>query len=96
MNLASVLVCIVIIFLLCNLPRLVINLAEFLMSSSINQCPDFKPPSWVICLTSFMHLTLVINSSSNFIIYAFMGTLFQKVERGKCSKLIYNIYNCRS
>ena len=83
MNLASVLVCIVIIFLLCHLPRLVINLAEFLMSSSINECPDFKPPGWVVCLTSFMHWTLIINSSSNFIIYAFMGTLFRKVMKDK-------------
>ena len=51
MNLAGILVCIVIVFLLCHIPRLIINSAEFFMSKSITSCPQFLPPSWFLCLT---------------------------------------------
>jgi len=84
MNLASVLVCIVIMFLFCHFPRLIINCYEFLMIDSLNSdCDDFMPPVWFLCLTSFMHWLLILNSSSNFIIYCFLGNKFKKVLKEK-------------
>ena len=60
MNLASVLVCIVIMFLFCHFPRLIINCYEFLMIDSLNSdCEDFMPPVWFLCLTRNLPSTLV-------------------------------------
>jgi len=83
MNLAGILVCIVIVFLICHFPRLLINCAEFLMTNSILMCSNFIPPAWFLCLTSFMHWLLILNASTNFIIYCFMGNKFKAVLREK-------------
>ena len=105
MNLAGILVCIVIVFLFCHVPRIILNCAEFLMTNSIIACPDFSPPAWFHCLTryiiwllvsfkqffSFMHLLLIINASSNFLIYCFMGNMFKEVLRLKI-KSLHNLF----
>jgi len=85
MNLSVILVCIVVVFLLCHLPRLAINCAEFTMTDSIINCEDFTPPAWFLCSTSLMHLLLIVNSSSNFAIYCLMGNKFKSilVDRSK-------------
>ena len=44
------------------------------------------PPAWFLCLTSFMHWLLIVNSSSNFIIYCFMGQQFKQVLRKKITR----------
>ena len=91
-NLATVLICIVIMFLLCHSPRLIINLAEFIISKSYSDCDQFRPPAWFLCLTSFMHWLLIVNSSSNFIIYCFMGQKFKQVLLQKIPRYV-NVFN---
>ena len=86
-NLATVLICIVIMFLLCHSPRLVINVAELIISRSYSECEHWMPPAWFLCLSSFMHWLLIVNSSSNFLIYCFMGRKFKQVlltKIGRC------------
>ena len=86
-NLATVLICIVIMFLLCHSPRLVINVAELIITRSYSECEHWMPPAWFLCLSSFMHWLLIVNSSSNFLIYCFMGRKFKQVlltKIGRC------------
>ena len=50
-----------------------------------------KHPSWMFTLTAIQHLTLIMNSSVNFIIYCAMGTKYVKhsilLHTLTCSKL---------
>jgi len=88
MNLAGVLIVIVIVFLLCHFPRLIINCTEFLWTNSIRMCESFMPPGWFLCLTSFMHWLLIVNASTNFLIYCFMGNKFKTVLMSMVRDLI--------
>ena len=108
MNLAGILVCIVIVFLCCHFPRLIINCAEFFMTKSIISCPNFIPPAWFLCLTrcvtvseeysplnirnifSLMHWLLIVNASSNFLIYCFMGTKFKTILKENIKRWLKN------
>ena len=67
--------CIVGVFLVCHIPRVVLNIQELLMLEDLLQCLGelFAPPAWFLCLTSFNHLLLGINSSVNFLIYCSLG-----------------------
>ena len=94
-NLATVLICIVIVFLFCHIPRVILNCAEFFMVEEMFRCPDtFYPSNWNLCLVSLNHWLLIINSSSNFLIYCSMGESFKMAlthtwERyGKCSFIL--------
>ena len=40
MNLAAILMCIVFIFLICNFPRIMLNVHEFFMTEDIIACED--------------------------------------------------------
>ena len=87
-NLATVLICIVIMFLLCHSPRLIINVAELIISRSYSACEHWVPPAWFLCLTSFMHWLLIVNSSSSFLIYCFMGQKFKQVLLTKVRRYV--------
>ena len=77
-NLATVLICIVIVFLFCHIPRVILNCAEFFMVEEMFRCPvTFYPTNWNLCLVSLNHWLLIINSSSNFLIYCSMGESFK-------------------
>jgi len=72
-NLAIILMFIVIVFLFCNIPRILINCYDFMVNNDFVRCPDgFIPNPWILCTTSFSHLCLVFSGSMNFIIY-FVG-----------------------
>ena len=42
-------------------------------------CDEYSPPLWFHILTSAMHFLLIVNASSNFIIYCFLGNQFKRV-----------------
>ena len=61
------------------------------------------PPGWFLCLTryvfsifhphqsavcSFMHLLLIVNASTNFLIYCFMGNKFKTVLLAMVRELV--------
>merc|ERR1719234_1014897 len=79
-NLATILILIVLVFLISNTPRLVLNLTEviiyngWLTTSGCNVMPE-----WYSILISINHLFLTINSSINFLIYCSVGERFQRV-----------------
>ena len=39
--------------------------------------PEFTPPVWFLCFTSFNHSLLIVNPSCNFLIYCSVGAKFK-------------------
>ena len=76
-------VCLTITFLVCHLPRIILNIYEVPMNKRRFLCQaifnkTFYQPLWVIILTSVEKLTLIINSSINFFFYCLVGKAFRK------------------
>jgi hypothetical protein len=76
-------VCLTITFLLCHMPRIVLNVYEVPMTKRRRICKylfkrPFYSPSWVLILSSVEKLTLIINSSINFIFYCLVGKAFRQ------------------
>ena len=66
MNMFLVLFCIVVIFICCHIPRVIIDIWEFSHVETIVQCNDltargeghpFHPPRWIECLVHISHFT---------------------------------------
>ena len=71
---------IVILYLACNTPRLLLNCMEYHYLSIIMDmdfCQCSKHINWFELLLLINHLFLVINSSANFLIYASVSTIFK-------------------
>ena len=81
-NRALTLTSIVIMYIICNIPRLVLNLAEHLIQDekqdNMDRCGCKKEPKWFTILCSISHFLLVVNSSANFIIYGSTENKFKK------------------
>lgn len=87
-NMFLILLCIVVIFMLCHAPRVIIDIWEFSHVDSVVKCNEqllsgegkhpFLPPKWILCLTHFSHFSVVFSSSINFLIYCFVGHNFRK------------------
>jgi len=79
---ALTLTSIVIMYIICNIPRLVLNLAEHLlqdeMRDNMDRCGCKKEPKWFTILCSISHFLLTVNSSANFIIYGSTENKFKK------------------
>ena len=85
---------IVIVYLVCNLPRLIINLVEYTLRPEIYQlgeCGCFLTHWWVSSMIRISHLLLTINSSVNFIIYFSSSKQFKKILQVKCKKLLTEV-----
>jgi len=87
LNLFIILLCIVITFLCCHTPRIIIDMWEFSNLYSIAECiglrkvypnHNFLPPTWISCLSHVSHTMNILNSSVSFIIYSFVGHTFRK------------------
>lgn len=88
MNMFLVLLCIVVIFVCCHVPRVIIDIWEFSLVESIVQCNDlflsgemshpFHPSKWIECLNHVSHFTGILSSCTNFLIYSFIGHNFRK------------------
>ena len=89
---------IVMMYLICNLPRLSLNMAEYVLGDSlykVNSCDCSLAPSWFFILIRISHLFLVINSSSNFLIYFSVCSRFKRIFRKKISNCVNVIEYCR-
>ena len=64
---------IVIMYIICNIPRLIVNLFEHLdqyeIANKLDICGCKKQPKWMLILIYISHLLLTLNSSANFVIY---------------------------
>ena len=80
LQLAMILVCVVCMFFITNLPRLLLNLYELFHVDNIIRCgDDFWPPVWFMCMTSVNHLLLVLNCIMNFVVYCCFNEGFKRV-----------------
>ena len=79
-NYAATLASIIIIFIVCHLPRTLKNIYEIVftkqLANSGASCPGQINPAK--CLAHFNNFILVINASSGFFIYCFVGSFGQK------------------
>lgn len=82
-KLAPILFGVVIVFVLCNSLRVILNIYDFSVVDSIIDCEKKGvgrlPPSWILCSISVSHLLLMVNSSVNFLVYCVAGTRFRRV-----------------
>ena len=82
---------IILLYLFCNLPRLALNLVEYLLMPEIYQldkCGCYLAPWWLSSLIRSSHLLLTFNSSVNILIYVFVCKRFKKVFNIKMKRLI--------
>lgn len=94
--LGATLTAIVLVYLICSLPRLVLNLVEYQLISEIykqDQCGCSLAPWWLSSLIRSSHLLLTINSSVNFFIYISFSKRFKKVFKIKIQCLFSKMNN---
>ena len=72
-------------YLICNFPRLILNLFEHLlqdeMMNNVDKCGCKREPPWFTILCSISHFLLTFNSSANFIIYGSTEEKFKKTRK---------------
>lgn len=83
LNFFFIMLVIVIVFILCHTPRIVVDTWEFSHLENINYCQEklnrpFLPSVWIQCLMHVSHLLNIFNSSVNFVIYCFIGHGFRR------------------
>ena len=68
-------------YLVCNIPRLLLNLAEYLYQSQLYEdyprCGCVSSVVWLEVTMRLSHLLLALNSSANFLIYCSVGKRFK-------------------
>ena len=77
-HLAMIMMSYVVVFLICNFPRLICNVYEVFNISYVMRCMG---PMWVRYMYTIMDLMLVINSSVNIMIYTAMSKDFRRELR---------------
>eukprot|EP00090_Calanus_glacialis_P040751 TRINITY_DN71250_c0_g1_i1.p1 TRINITY_DN71250_c0_g1~~TRINITY_DN71250_c0_g1_i1.p1 ORF type:complete len:343 (-),score=33.78 TRINITY_DN71250_c0_g1_i1:217-1119(-) len=87
-NLAITLVSIVFMHIVCNALRvflgvLVVALVD-VQVSCIKHVDHYIPPLWVMCLESVAHLLVMLNFSSNFLIYCSVSNQFKSALSKVC------------
>ena len=77
-NYAATLASIIIIFIVCHMPRLLKTVYEIIFLNLLkgSECSGIITPAK--CLPQITNLVLVINASSGFLIYCFIGTFGEK------------------
>lgn len=78
---AAVLFFIVVAFLVCNVPRIVLNCYEVFTVESFranvdNEC--YRLPMWVMTTTLLSLLLMIVNSSINFFVYCLVNATFRQ------------------
>ena len=79
-KLASILIWIVIAFLVCHFPRILLSFHEMLVIRNTLKCRKegyFSFPLWALQLAEFSHVLLVLNSSLNGVIYCMFSSKYR-------------------
>jgi hypothetical protein len=91
LNLAPILFGVVIVFGVCNLMRIVLNIYDFYVLDEIIDCEKRgvgrMPPAWIMCSISVSHFLLMVNSSVNFLVYCVAGSKFRTILSQHLSSL---------
>lgn len=83
-NLAAIMMGYVLVFLICNFPRLMLNIDELARIRNVMWCAESGQrqfPLWTHYVMYVSHLLLVINSSINIIIYSCLSSKFRQEGR---------------
>ncbi len=86
-NLAAIFMGFALVFLLCHLPRLLLNIHELLTIKYALECTRRGQQGfslWSLVLISVSHVLLVLNSSINILIYCLLSSKF----REECAALV--------
>lgn len=96
-NLAIIFMGFILVFLVCNLPRLLLNIHELITIRHAMKCQDAGHrafPLWSLIMISISHFLLVVNSSTNILIYCSMSSKFRDecktVYKQLCAKVFGN------
>ena len=76
---------IIIIFLVCHFPRIILNILELATIQRSQVCQEAGLPMfslWSLIMISVSHLLLVFNSATNMIVYCLLSSKF----RAECVK----------
>ena len=91
LNLAPILFGVVIVFVLCNTLRVLLNMYDFSVVDEIIDCEKKgvgrMPPAWIMCSISVSHFLLMVNSSVNFLVYCVAGSKFRTILWQQMSSL---------
>ena len=89
-NLAPILFGVVIVFVICNSLRVILNIYDSAVVDEIIDCEKDNmgryPPAWILCTISVSHLLLMANSSVNFLVYCVAGKRFRSILARKIRK----------
>lgn len=77
-NLCLILLSIVLVFFLCHAARIILDVYEFANVEKVITCKPWFPEFWAQALNYISHLTMIINSSVNFIVYCLVGYTFRR------------------
>ena len=84
-NLAKIFLGFVFVFLICHTPRLFLNIHELIVMEEAMKCQSQREEPfslWSLLLINVSHFLLVLNSSTNILVYCFMSSKF----RNECKK----------
>ena len=90
-NLAVIFMVFVLVFLICHVPRLLLNIHELMTIKEAMACIKMgeRPFSlWSMITICISHFLLVINSSTNILVYCLMSPKFREEYRDICRSLI--------
>lgn len=89
-SLAMVFMIIILIFLVCHAPRIILDINELATIKMSEYCASvgkYQYSFWSIIVLNISHFLLVVNSSVNMIVYCLLGSRF----RAEVKKIIDNI-----
>ncbi len=92
-SLAVVFMIIILIFLICHAPRIILDINELATIKKSEYCKSinaFPFSFWSIMIMNISHFLLVVNSSVNMIVYCLLGSRF----RAEVGKIIDGIVCC--
>ena len=72
---------IILIFLICHLPRVILNIYELIIIKQTHACEKAGYPPfavWVLATISVSHFLLVFNSAVNMVVYCLMSARFRE------------------
>ena len=91
-NLAPILFSVVLVFVICNSLRVILNIYDSAVVEEIIECEKSNigryPPAWIMCTISVSHLLLMANSSVNFLVYCVAGKRFRSTLARKTRNLV--------
>ena len=100
-SIARVFIVIIFIFLICHLPRILLDVYELAIVDKAQFCSEHGNPDdalsfWPVILICVSHLFLVISSSTNMIVYCLLGTKFRMEAKKTYKSIFQTICGCCS